>query len=542
MTFICVSIFVEDVVTAAADGEAARAVGADLIEWRVDSVADDIALVERLVRDSPLPCIVTCRGREEGGEYGGDEPQRLALLEHVGLHARPRFLDVELAAFERSANLRQKVKLAIRHPEQLRELDSTLILSSHDFTGRPVDLLRRVERMAGEPACGVIKVAWMARSVRDNLEAFEILRARHKPTIALCMGPMGLMSRVLAPKFGALLTFASLRPAGATAPGQPTVEELVQGYRFRRVDADTRVYGVIGWPVEHSHSPAIHNAAFERTKFNGVYLPLPVAPDEIAFRTTLEALLDDKPLTFRGASVTIPHKTHLLEFVRGRGGQVEESAEVAGAANTLIVLDDGSLEARNTDVPGIVESVAAALGTEAGELKTRRIAVIGAGGMARAAIAGFARLGCTVLIHHRDFDKARRLSDEFTARLSEQDRCGKVIASRIEKVCASCCDVLINATPVGMAGGPAPNGLPFPLVGGSDGAWSHSTLIVESVYAPPMTPLLDLARRRGVRALGGFDLLRRQAFHQFRAWTGHDLNFEDFLACLPDLERSEAEM
>ncbi len=530
MTFICVSIFVEDVVTAAADGEAARAAGADLIEWRVDSVADDIALVERLVRDSPLPCIVTCRGREEGGEYGGDEPQRLALLEHVGLHARPRFLDVELAAFARSANLRQKVKLAIRHPEQLRELDSTLILSSHDFTGRPIDLLRRVERMAGEPACGVIKVAWMARSVRDNLEAFEILRARHKPTIALCMGPMGLMSRVLAPKFGALLTFASLRPAGATAPGQPTVEELVNGYRFRRIGPDTRVFGVIGWPVEHSRSPAIHNAAFERIDFDGVYLPLPVAPDEIAFRTTLEALLADSALTFRGASVTIPHKTHLLEFVRKRGGRIDEAAQAAGAANTLVVGDDGHIEACNTDVRGIIASVAEALDCHEGRLGDRRVAVIGAGGMARAAVAGFARLGATIVIHHRDVNKARRLAEEFHSRAGASGWRSKIVAAHLEKVCASCCDIIINATPVGMVGGPDPQGLPFPMDNAAKGnlRWSRQTLVVDTVYAPSQTPLLRFAAAHGAATLGGEGLLLRQAFGQFEQWTGGGLTFDDF--------------
>lgn len=528
MTFICVSIFVEDMVTASAEAEAARAAGADLIEWRVDAVAEEIALIERLVKDSPLPCVVTCRSREEGGEFGGDEQQRITLLEHVGLHARPRYLDVELASFDRSANLRQKVKLAIRHPDQLRELDSTLILSCHDFKGRPADLLRRIERMAGEPACGVIKIAWMARSIRDNLEAFDILRARHKPTIALCMGPMGLMSRVLAPKFGGLLTYASLRPTSATAPGQPTVDELVQGYRFRRIGPDTRVFGVIGWPVEHSRSPAIHNAAFERIGFDGVYLPLPVAPDEVAFRTTLEALLAEESLTFRGASVTIPHKTHLLEFVRRRGGMVDQAAEIAGAANTLLVHDDGSLEARNTDVPGIVASVAAGLGVEACELKARRIGVIGAGGMARAAVAGFARLGCTVVIHHRDFDKARRLAEEFAGRAAAWSNGARVVAARIEKVCASCCDVLINATPVGMAGGPDPDGLPFPAETAGEVAWGAPTLVVDTVYAPALTALLRFAAARGAATLSGNDLLLRQAFGQFTAWTGGGLTLDDF--------------
>ncbi len=528
MTFICVPIFVEDALSAAQEGIDAREAGADLIEWRVDVVADDVALIDRLVRESPLPCIVTCRSRDEGGEYDGDEQQRISLLEHIGLHARPRFIDVELATFERSANLRQKIKLAIQHPEQLRELDSTLILSHHDFSRRPADLMRRLARMAAEPACGVIKIAWMARSLRDNLEAFEILRARHKPTIALCMGSLGLMSRVLAPKFGALLTFASLRESTATAPGQPTVGELVETYRFRTIGPATKVYGVIGWPVEHSRSPAIHNAAFDRIGFDGVYLPLPVAPDELAFRTTLEALIEDPALSFRGASVTIPHKSHLLQFVEKRGGRIDPDALSAGAANTLIVGEDGSLEARNTDVSGIVESVAAALEISKSDLRGRRIAVIGAGGMARASIAGFARQGATVVIHHRDFEKAQRLAGEFADRTqSEPGRAGKVVAARIEKLCRTCCDVIINATPVGMTGGPDAQGLPLPVDAGA--TWlDHGPLVVETVYAPQRTPLIEFVAAHGGRTLGGLDLLIRQAYHQFRAWTGSDLDLQSF--------------
>lgn len=528
MTFICIPIFVEDVVSATQDAQAARAAGADLIEWRVDAVADDIGLIERLVKDSPLPCIVTCRTQPEGGEYDGDEQQRISLFEHIGLHARPRYIDVELASFERSANLRQKVKLAIQHPEQLRELDSTLILSCHDFKGRPGDLLRQVTRMAGEPACGVMKIAWMARSLRDNLEVFEILRARHKPTIALCMGPLGLMSRVLAPKFGALLTYATLRDQSATAPGQPTIADLVQRFRFRKIGPSTKVYGVVGWPVEHSRSPEIHNAAFDRIGFDGVYLPLPMAADELAFATTLDALLADEALTFRGASVTMPHKTHLLRFVSQRHGVIDLAAAAAGAANTLVVHEDGTLEARNTDVTGIIESVAAALGVGEDELRGQRIALIGAGGMARAAVAGFAMRGATVVLYHREFGKAQRLAEEFVQKAQAWDRPGKVVAARLEKLCATCCEVIINATPVGMKDGPAPDGVPFPIAE-STRIWDHPPLVVDTVYMPPLTPLIALARSRGAVTLGGFDVLRRQAHHQFRAWTGSGLDFEGFV-------------
>ena len=345
------------------------------------------------------------------------------------------------------------------------------------------------------------------------------------------MGPLGLMSRVLAPKFGGLLTFATLRDQSATAPGQPTIADLVQRFRFRKIKPSTKVYGVIGWPVEHSRSPEIHNAAFDRIEFDGVYLPLPVAADELAFATTLEALLGDEALTFRGASVTMPHKTHLLHFVAQRHGAIDAAAAATGAANTLVVHEDGSLEARNTDVTGIVESVAAALGVGEDEWRGKRIAVIGAGGMARAAVAGFAMRGATVVIHHRDFEKAQRLAQEFAnkARAQAWSGGGTVVPARLEKVCGTCGEVIINATPVGMKDGPDPDGVPFP-VDEAGRMWDQAPLVVDTVYVPLHTPLIALARSHGAATVDGFEVLQRQAHGQFRAWTGSGLDFEGFAA------------
>src|SRR4029079_17673342 len=119
------------------------------------------------------------------------------------------------------------------------------------FKGRPDRLYNVASEMNALPA-SVNKIAWLARSIRDNLEAFEILQSRQKPTIALCMGEAGLISRVLAKKFGGFLTFASIRDMSATAPGQPTIDQMKRLYRWDSIGADTRVYGVVASPVAHS--------------------------------------------------------------------------------------------------------------------------------------------------------------------------------------------------------------------------------------------------------------------------------------------------
>lgn len=541
MTYICVPILVErpeDAFDAIQAGEralgaanAARDAGAKLVEWRVDLIAEEAGLIERLIRESPLPCIVTCRPASEGGEYEGSEMERIALLEHIGLHGRPRYVDVELAAYARSANVRQKVRLAVRHPDQLREMVTGLILSSHDFSGRPADLTKRVLAMVEDEACEVVKVAWMARSVRDNLEAFDILSARHKPTIAICMGPFGLMSRVLAPKFGGLVTFASMARGGETAPGQVSIEELRGLYRFDAIDARTKVYGVVGWPVEHSQSPRLHNALFAEAGFNGVYVPLPVPAEYEHFKATVLALLDHPRLDFAGCSVTLPHKAHLLRLAEeiSRGGErrvyVDPAAREAGAANTLAVGETGRLHVTNTDVPACVESVLSALHMSAEDveaLRKLRVAVIGAGGMARAAIAGFSRIGCTVVVYNRAKERAEALAAEFSAMAAAEGWKRRVVAAPIERLCKSCCHVFINATPVGMAGGSDPEGSPIPLGAGEGGGapdWGPSTLVFDTVYTPRETPLLKAAAAAGCATLDGLDMFIRQACMQSALWT-----------------------
>src|SRR5690606_27962622 len=131
----------------------------------------------------------------------------------LALDAPPRWIDVELDAWRASAHLRERVGAAIDRANAgaLRDEPRTgLILSTHDFSGRPSDLLRRLRAMADEPRASVHKIAYRARSLRDNLEIADLLAHRAAPTIALAMGEFGLLSRVLAPKWGGFLTFAAL--------------------------------------------------------------------------------------------------------------------------------------------------------------------------------------------------------------------------------------------------------------------------------------------------------------------------------------------
>lgn len=508
MTLLCCPIPVQnagDVDHALATCARAAEAGADLAEFRVDRFTDDADALARLVAEASLPAIVTFRHADEGGGYDEPEAVRVELLAHLCSQPRPpAYIDFEHARLSRlTADQRATLRDAAER--------SRLILSAHDFTGRPADLDRRLLAMAQEPGVRVLKAAWAARSLRDNLQAFEAIERRLGPTAALCMGEAGLASRVLAKKFGGFVTFAAAdrAPGSSTAPGQPTIADLKQRYRWDALGPETRVYGVIGDPVGHSKSPALHNAGFEATRFDGVYLPMPIPAGYEHLKATLSAWLDHPSLHFRGASVTIPHKTDLLRFAEQRGAAIDPLAARIGAANTLIVEDGGALAVRNTDCDAALGVVRAAL--PAGRtLAGARVAVLGAGGVARAVVAGFADAGAAVTVFNRSVDKAQALAEAFDSHAAPLAEAGAFEA-----------DVWINATSIGMqtADDPAPETSPLP---DPPASWGPSTVVFDTVYTPPETRLLRDAAAAGCVTVGGTAMFLAQAAAQFEAWTGAD--------------------
>jgi 3-dehydroquinate dehydratase/shikimate dehydrogenase len=359
----------------------------------------------------------------------------------------------------------------------------------------------------------VNKLVWTARTIRDNLEAFEIVQSRQRPTIALCMGEAGLISRILAKKFGAFLTFASLEPGGGTAPGQISIHDMKRLYRWDAMNARTRVYGVVASPVAHSMSPAVHNAAFDETGHDSVYLPLLVNPGYESFKAFMESFLNFPGLDLSGLSVTLPHKENALRYLKEKGAEVEPLAERIGAVNTVIIERDSEsqiskLRGINTDYAAILDSITAKLGVSRDALAKYRVAVIGAGGTGRTAVAALAHCGATVVVYNRTKERADALAAEFNGHT------GKVVAAPLEKLCDSCCQVYINTSSVGMH--PNVDASPF---GDAPPKLSADTVVFDTVYNPPKTKLLQQAEAAGAKTIGGIEMFVRQAAAQFEAWT-----------------------
>jgi 3-dehydroquinate dehydratase/shikimate dehydrogenase len=490
MTLLCVPIFVNSKQQAHRDAVLAAEAGAEFVEYRIDTF--DSKNNAGLAVGSPLPCIVTCRSASEGGRSTYSDVIRVSIVESERSMGAD-YADIELATYK-----------------QVHPTDSRLIISAHDFHGRPERLYNILSELVESPG-EVAKLVWMARSIRDNLEAFEILQNRQKPTIALCMGEAGLISRILAKKFGAFLTFASLRDESATAPGQVTIHDMKRLYRWDAIGAATKVYGVVASPVMHSMSPAIHNAGFDAVGHDGVYLPLLVNPGYESFKAFMESFLAFEPLHLSGLSITLPHKENALRYLNEKGAEVEELAERIGTVNTIVIEPGagGKLRGFNTDYAAILDTITTVLGISREDLADKRVAVIGAGGTGRTAVAALAEYGATVIVYNRTIERAEELAREFNGRR------GKVVAARIEKLCDSCCHIFINTTSVGMHPkiDESPLGERLP-------AFSAETLFFDTVYNPMETKLLKQAKAAGAKTVGGVEMFVRQAARQFEAWTG----------------------
>jgi shikimate dehydrogenase len=241
--------------------------------------------------------------------------------------------------------------------------------------------------------------------------------------------------------------------------------------------------GVAGWPIGHSRSPAMHNAALAAAGLVGWrYLALPLPPDR--FAETVPALA---PAGFRGINVTIPHKEAALALA----SEATETAAAVGAANTLTFRPGGIVHADNTDVRGLLEALPV-------DPAGRTALVLGAGGSARAAAYALRAAGAEVAVWNRTRARAERLTGELGVRLLERPEPAELV---------------VNCTSVGLR--PDDDALPLdPVL--LDGA----ACVADMVYRAGGTPLLAEARRRGVAAVDGLEILVAQGAAAFEAWTG----------------------
>jgi len=436
---------------------------AELVELRLDAV--DRPDVRGALEGRRAPVIVTCRAAWEGGHFAGSEADRLRLLEEA-LELGAEYVDIEAKALTPGF-------AGGRHRDRM-------VVSLHDFAGIPDDLPERVRSMR-QTGARVVKVAAMAHRLIDGPALVEILKPHEAPTVVVAMGEAGLPTRVLAAPLGSLWTYAA--DTTLAAPGQVSTERMRDEFRVSNLTARTALYGVVGRPVSHSLSPAIHNRAFNACGIDAVYVPLAAADFE-DFRQFAERM------DLRGASVTAPFKVPAFELA----GAVDREGQQAQAINTLR-RPNGAWEGRNTDAAGFMAPLASR-----GTLRGQRAAVLGAGGAARSVAMALREAGMDVTISARREVQAAELAS----------RAG--VAWTSWPPSPGSWDLLVNATPIGTA--PAIDESPL------DSDLLSGRLVYDLVYNPPRTRLIADAIARGCETIGGLDMLVAQAAAQFTWWTG----------------------
>lgn len=453
---------------------------AHLVELRLDflsSRAEIVSLLRWVGRQHEMPVLIaTCRRREAGGRFRGSADHEISLLKEA-VAAGCGWCDVEVETAQKLGIGELKNALA----------PARLLISAHDFKRLPENLpalVRRLDAFSGD----AIKIAAASRSLADVRRLLELVRGR-RDVVAVPMGEGMPAARILALRQGSALAYAPV--ARSTAPGQIAFHEIEPLYRLRRrfgrskvgLNPKTRLYGVIGDPIAHSHSPLMHNAAFAQSHKDAIYLPFHVR-DLADFISAIERF------QVAGFSVTLPHKERILRYL----DRCDPLAAEIGAVNTVVVRA-GKLYGYNTDFTGVLRAIERRL-----PLASSSVLLIGAGGSARAAAFALARAGATLSIWARRPGRASALARAVG---------GNAVDRR--EIARRSFDAIVNCTPVGMH---PYDGSPL------ESRELNCQVVMDLIYRPLKTELMRRAERRGIETISGVDMFVAQGIAQWELWMG----------------------
>jgi 3-dehydroquinate dehydratase/shikimate dehydrogenase len=457
---------------------------ADILEVRLDYLRDfdfvQIDNLSALLDKNSLPVILTCRAFDEGGQQQIDNSIRLPLLVE-GAKRFADYCDIEAAHYHEAAKLSPDL--------------TKLIVSYHNFEETPDNLNEIYERITSLPAA-IHKLATHANTLTDALATFQLLQRAEtdgQTLIAIAMNEAGTLTRLLGPAFGSFLTYGSIADGKTSAPGQFSCAELKEVYRINQLTQLTQITGIIGNPVSHSVSPAMHNAAFAALNLDFVYLPIAVDDVSEFFKRFVNPTTREMGWRLRGFSVTIPHKVAVMPML----DEIDKTAAKIGAVNT-VVIEEGKIKGYNTDAYGAIAPL-----EKVCELSEKHCAVIGAGGAARAVIYGLLEREASVSVFARDLQKAEKLADDFNVEILP-----------IETIAGYKADILINTTPIGMHGHSETQSVV------PQSSLNNFSIVYDLVYNPLETRLLREAKEEGCVTISGLDMLIEQARLQFEFWTG----------------------
>ena len=470
------------------------------VEIRLDYLHKPLEALPRLKillsEHSTATAIATCRRTENGGRFQGSVAEELAILCKAA-EGGFQLVDVSIETAE---------AVKIQGLDKLRHTGASILISHHDFSATK-DLGGIYDRIRPF-APDFIKIVPTAKTLSDNITLMRFLErvSDSSNIVGICMGEPGIISRVLGVRAGSAFTFAAATAGEETAPGQIAARTLYDTYRIDEVDTATKVYGVAGNPVQHSLSPLMLNTAFRRETLNAVYLAL-----QTGKISDLLKLIHEVPI--QGLSVTMPLKQEIMAHLE----RTDPLSAKVGASNTILRAQDGKLYGFNTDVAGIIGPLEKRMA-----LKGTKALVLGAGGAARAAVFGLREKGADVFILNRTPEAGQKLAKQSQSRTIKKEALPK-----------NQFDVILNATPIGMAGHKG-----APLLEAED---LRTRLVFDLVYNPLETPLLRMARQQNIPIITGIEMFVHQGARQFEIWTGKPAPEEEMLRVVIHALKQQAE-
>jgi shikimate dehydrogenase/3-dehydroquinate dehydratase type I len=476
MAKVAAVIVADNARTMEREARAALSKGADLVELRLDEVRNiDPNAIRSLAGSLGRKSIATLRSRDQGG-HGPPDERRIALV-HEMIVQRFAYVDIELKAD--GGRIQELQRLAKR--------PGPTIVASHHFADA-TDFARVKDALEACAAIGdVAKVAVPTGDLDNAIQLTDLAReqAKRKRRIVLIgMGVDGMVTRALADDVGQEIQYA--------AWGHPVVAgQLALAVASRLRGRTPVILGLVGHPLGHTLSPAIHEAALGALDVPGAYLPFDADQDSVG-----ALLAAAERLRIRGFNVTSPHKETIVDKL----DELDGDAERLGAVNT-VVFGDGWTKGHNTDVFGFRLSLRS-LGLRMGD---RRALVVGAGGAAKAVVDVLLREGAKVTVTNRTMGRAEALADSFdeTIDVLPLDTLAR----------GGPWDLLVNATPLGAAG--TGESLPVPAT-----ILAKVGFVYDLVYNPPTTPLMNAGKRLGKPTTSGLEMLLHQAAKSFELWTG----------------------
>ncbi|MBQ1832537.1 MAG: type I 3-dehydroquinate dehydratase [Treponema sp.] len=467
----------------------------DIVELRADYLSDDEKpFIKKFPGMAGLPCILTIRRKIDGGVYSDGEAARAVIFaKALSFVAEDQSKNFAYVDFEEDFQVSSLQDAALAYGVKV-------IRSLHDMNNPIGNLAQRLEKLKVTDY-EIPKIAFMPETLQDVKHVFdEASKLKDSNHIIVAMGPLGLPTRVLSAKIKNYLTFTS------PTETMPKVENLGhidpvtlnEVYHFKSINEDTRVYGITGYPLLKTSSPEIHNAGYLKHEMNAVYIPIcsKSFKDVLDFADSTEIM---------GMSVTIPHKESVLEEI----SDIEKISREIGACNT-IVRTDGKWKGYNTDVTGFSKSLLEFLGEK--NLAHKKVAIIGAGGAAKAIAYAVKQLKGKACIFNRTIVRAQELANKYDFKAEKLDRENLETLKKYS-------DVIIQTTSVGMNSMESSSQENDPLYFYE---FTGNEKVFDIIYVPAVTPLMARAAKAGCKVCNGYDMLRYQGYEQFRLFTDND--------------------